>query len=102
MNDPEPSLRKDAAPSVPELQTDACEIIARIMAGGKAKHGEAVWFHRETVRHHADRVQRHVGTAMMIRDGNEPIRDGEDEVAHLERAFVRCLFALQKVKRGHS
>lgn len=89
------------APSTEEMQALAAEVVERLMAGGKAKHGAHIWFERETVRHHVDRVARHATTAMMIRDGNEPIRDGEDAVAHLERAVVRGLFALAKVKRGH-
>lgn len=91
----------EAAPSVDEVKSAAVELIGRIMDGGARKHGDHIWFHRETVRHHVDRVVRHATTAMMIRDGNEPVRDGEDAVAHLERAIVRAIFALEKVKRGH-
>ena len=88
-------------PSSAQLAAIAEGIITRIMDGGRTKHGEHIWHDRETVRHHADRVHRHLATAMMIRDGNEPLRDGEDEIDHLERAFVRLLFTLYKVNANH-
>lgn len=89
------------APTQAQLCAIATGIITRIMEGGEAKHGAHVWHDHETVRHHADRVHRHLATALMIRDGNEPIRDGEDDIAHLERALVRLLFTLYKAKHHH-
>jgi len=88
-------------PSTEEVAAGAAEIVREIMAGGAAKHGAHIWFSEETVRHHTDRVARHLMTAMMIRDGNQPIIDDEDTLDHLERAVVRLLFAIHKVKAGH-
>lgn len=89
-------------PSPGVLKGITGDIIERIYAGGLAKHGEHVWFHRETVRHHTDRATRHIATANMRRDGNESCElDGEESVDHLERALIRTLFAIVKVKEGH-
>jgi hypothetical protein len=95
MNEHEPPT-----PSV--LKGEAADIIERIYAGGLAKHGEHVWYRRETVRHHTDRATRHIATANMRRDGNETCEtDGEDTIDHLERALIRTLFAIVKVREGH-
>jgi hypothetical protein len=89
-------------PSPETLKAITGDIIDRIYAVGLKKHGEHIWFHKETVRHHTDRAARHIATAMMRRDGNEsPDIDGEDTVDHLERAVIRGLFAVVKVKEGH-
>lgn len=89
-------------PNPEQLKAIAGDIIERIYAGGLAKHGEHIWFHRETVRHHTDRATRHLATANMRRDGNESCEaDGEDTVDHLERGLIRTLFAVVKVKEGH-
>jgi hypothetical protein len=89
-------------PSPDQLKTITDDIIDRIYAGGLAKHGEHIWFNRETVRHHTDRATRHIATAMMRRDGNEcPEIDGECAIDHLERAIIRALFAVVKVTEGH-
>lgn len=90
-------------PPTPEkLSETARDLIDRIYAGGLSKHGEHVWFHRETLRHHTDRAIRHLCTANMRRDGNETLAvDGENAEDHLERAIVRALFALVKLRAGH-
>lgn len=95
-----PNTHEPPTPAV--LKEIAGDIIDRIYAGGLAKHGEHIWFHKETVRHHTDRASRHIATANMRRDGNEsPELDGEDTVDHLERGLIRTLFAVVKVKEGH-
>jgi len=89
-------------PPTPEaLKAISGEILDRIYTVGLAKHGEHIWFRRETVRHHTDRATRHLATANMRRDGNEPCLDNEDTVDHLERALIRTLFAIVKVREGH-
>ena len=76
----------------------AQDVIERTMAGGEKKHGRHVWFDRESVRHHLDRVARHAITAAIRHADDEAEMDGEDAVDHLERAIVRGLFALAKIR----
>jgi hypothetical protein len=87
------------APEPVELKALVCEMIDRVMKGGKFKHGEHIWYNKETVRHHADRTARHAITSSMRWEGDEPISvDGEDGIDHMERAVIRGLFALAKMK----
>ena len=89
-------------PTPNELSAITADIIERIYAGGLAKHGEHVWYAKETWRHHTDRAIRHLCTSAMRRDGNESCdSDGETAEDHLERAIVRALFALVKLRHGH-
>ena len=94
--------KKALAPTAGELKEIVNDMIDKVYAIGLKKHGEHKWFYGETVRHHVDRTIRHCSTAMMRRDGNEPISvDGEDCQDHMERAVIRGLFALVKIREGH-
>jgi len=89
------------APEPDELKELVNEFIDRVMMGGKAKHGEHIWFTKETIRHHIDRVTRHSVTAAMRWEGDEsPAVDGEDGIDHMERAVIRGLFALAKMRQA--
>lgn len=96
---------KYLAPSPDDLKSMICGIIDRVMDGGRAKHGEHIWFLKETVRHHADRASRHALTASMRWEGDESsVSDGETAIDHMERSIVRGLFALAKMRNipyGH-
>jgi len=91
-------VEENRAPEPNELKHLLCEVIDRVMCGGKAKHGEHIWYNKETVRHHADRAARHSITSAMRWEGDEPSSvDGEDGIDHMERAIIRGLFALAKM-----
>lgn len=91
-------ISQHRAPEPVELKALMCEMIDRVMRGGKAKHGEHIWYNKETVRHHADRVARHAITSSMRWEGDEPNSvDGEDGIDHMERAVIRGIFALAKM-----
>jgi len=90
---------KHLAPSPDCLKAMVCSLIDSVMDGGRAKHGEHIWFLKETVRHHADRASRHALTASMRWEGDETsVSDGETAIDHMERSIVRGLFALAKMK----
>jgi hypothetical protein len=92
-------INQQRAPEPDELKALMSEMIDRVMKGGKSKHGEHIWYNKETVRHHADRTARHAITSSMRWEGDEPISvDGEDGIDHMERAVIRGLFALAKMK----
>lgn len=92
-------INQQRAPEPSELKALMSEMIDRVMKGGKSKHGEHIWYNKETVRHHADRTARHAITSSMRWEGDEPISvDGEDGIDHMERAVIRGLFALAKMK----
>lgn len=92
-------INQQRAPEPAELKALMSEMIDRVMKGGKSKHGEHIWYNKETVRHHADRTARHAITSSMRWEGDEPISvDGEDGIDHMERAVIRGLFALAKMK----
>ena len=92
-------INQQRAPEPVELKALVCEMIDRVMQGGKSKHGEHIWYNKETVRHHADRTARHAITSSMRWEGDEPVSvDGEDGIDHMERAVIRGLFALAKMK----
>ena len=92
-------IHQQRAPEPDELKALMSEMIDRVMKGGKSKHGEHIWYNKETVRHHADRTARHAITSSMRWEGDEPISvDGEDGIDHMERAVIRGLFALAKMK----
>lgn len=97
-----PNQREATAPTAEELKAIINAIIDKVYAIGLKKHGEHKWYYGETVRHHVDRTIRHCSTAMMRKDGNESVDvDGEDDKDHMERAVIRGLFALVKMKNGH-
>ncbi len=92
-------MDENRAPEPEELKDLICECIDRVMRGGKAKHGEHIWYNKETIRHHSDRAARHAITASMRWEGDEPTSvDGEDGIDHMERSIIRGLFALAKMK----
>jgi hypothetical protein len=90
------------APTIEEVATVAFSVVSRIMDKGSDKSPFGRWFHTDSRRYNADRLIAHVTQAMMQIDGNRPNPDtnGEDAIAHLERALVRAVFLLYKTYRG--
>ena len=90
------------APSVTDVANEAFSVICRIMDRGSDKSVFGQWFHTDSRRYNADRLIAHVSQAMMQIDGNRPNPDanGENAIAHLERALVRAAFLLYKTYRG--
>jgi hypothetical protein len=90
------------APAITDVANEAFSVICRIMDKGSDKSTFGQWFHTDSRRYNADRLIGHVTQAMMQIDGNRqnPDANGEDAVAHLERALVRAAFLLYKTYRG--
>lgn len=90
------------APPIIDVASETHTTICRIMDKGSDKSVFGQWFHTDSRRYNADRLIGHVAQAMMQIDGNRPSPDanGEDAIAHLERALVRAAFLLYKTKRG--
>lgn len=90
------------APPIIDVASEAHATICRIMDRGSDKSVFGQWFHTDSRRYNSDRAISHITQAMMQLDGNRPSPDanGEDAVAHLERALVRAAFLLYKTKRG--
>jgi hypothetical protein len=90
------------APSISEVANEAFCTVTRIMEKGSDKSTFGQWFFDDSIRYNADRAISHICQSLMQLDGNRPNPDaiGEDRVAHMERALVRCAFLLFKMKRG--
>jgi hypothetical protein len=90
------------APTAIEVANEAFSVICKIMDKGSDKSVFGQWFHTDSRRYNADRLVGHVCQAMTQIDGNRPSPDtnGEDAIAHLERALVRAAFLLYKTNRG--
>jgi hypothetical protein len=90
------------APSISEVANEAFCTVTRIMEKGSDKSTFGQWFCGDSIRYNADRAISHICQSLMQLDGNRPNPDalGEDRVAHMERALVRCAFLLFKMKRG--
>lgn len=90
------------APSVNEVSSEAFCTITRIMEKGSEKSTFGQWFYKDSIRYNADRAISHICQSLMQLDGNRDNPDalGEDKIAHMERALVRCAFLLFKMKRG--
>lgn len=95
-------MKTFTGPAIMEVASEAMTTVTRIMDKGSDKSTFGQWYHEDSRRYHSDRIAAHVSQAMMQLDGNRPNPDqnGEDAVAHLERALVRVAFLLFKVKRN--
>ena len=90
------------APSINEVANETFCTVTRIMEKGSDKSTFGQWFFDDSIRYNADRAISHICQSLMQLDGNRPNPDalGDDRVAHMERALVRCAFLLFKMKRG--
>ena len=90
------------APSINEVASEAFCTVTRVMEKGSDKSPFGQWFYGDSIRYNSDRAISHVCQSVMQLDGNRPNPDhlGEDRIAHMERALVRCAFLLMKLKRG--
>lgn len=90
------------APPIEDVAGETSDVIRKIMSKGSDKSVFGQWFHTDSRRYNSDRAISHITQAMMQIDGNRPSPDtnGEDAIAHLERALVRAAFLLYKTKRG--
>jgi len=90
------------APSILEVASEASTTVCKIMETGSNKSSFGQWYYQDSIRYNADRAISHICQALMQLDGNRPNPDafGEDRLAHMERALVRCAFLLFKMKRG--
>lgn len=89
------------APAPSDLAHISGLIFEDIMDGGAKKNGEHIWWTQETVRHHADRVIRHLCTAMILRQSGGTDDDGENAMDHAERALTRLAFVVAKMREWH-
>ena len=94
--------RELLGPAIVDVAMKAASTVERIMSRGSDKSVFGQWFHTDSMRYNADRCINHLATAMMQFDGNRPNPDaqGENAIAHLERALVRAAFLLFKAEKG--
>lgn len=74
----------------------AATVVREIMAAGlKQGHQQEAW-RAEPQDNHLDKALRHALTFRLMREGNspEPDAEGEDRIAHLQRALCRLALVL--------
>jgi hypothetical protein len=87
------------APTIEDLAELAGHVVRKVMITGSTKSGLNEWWTKNNCDYHGLRAIKHTSICLMQKDGNAPKDvDGENKLDHAERAIVRAVFLLAKLK----